>query len=158
MTHPTTHLTRRSALGLLAATPALIAAPTILLAATPRWYTADGAAINGYDPVAYFTDAKPVEGNRDFALDWDGATWLFASAANRDLFLADTMKYAPKYGGYCAYAVSRGYTATTSPRAWSVYEDRLYLNYSRSVRALWAVDKAGNVAKADANWPRVLEA
>jgi len=153
-----THMPRRTALGLLAATPALIAAPTILQAATPRWYTTDGAAINGYDPVAYFTDGKPVEGNREVALDWDGATWLFASSANRDLFQSDTAKYAPRYGGYCAYAVSRGYTATTSPRAWSVYENRVYLNFSRSVRALWAAAKAGNVAQADANWPMALEA
>jgi len=154
MTEPT----RRTALGLMAATSAFVAAPTILRAAEPCWFTPDAMAINGYDPVAYFSDSKPIEGSRDFALEWDGATWLFASAANRATFQADTMKYAPKYGGYCAYAVSRGYTATTSPRAWSVYEGRLYLNYSRAVRALWASDKAGNVAKADANWPKVLEA
>lgn len=151
-------LTRRSALGLLATTPALIATPSLVQAAQPRWFTPEGVAINGYDPVAYFTAETHVEGMARHALDWDGATWHFASAANRDAFAADPDRFAPRYGGYCAYAVSRGYTATTSPRAWSIYEDRLYLNYSRSVRALWATDKAGNVAKADANWPKVLEA
>ena len=114
-------------------------------------------AINGYDPVAYFTEGRPLEGRAEIASDWDGATLRFASAENKALFDADPEKYAPAYGGYCAYAVSKGYTASTDPDAWSIYEGRLYLNYSRSVRALWSVNKAGHVASADANWPGVLE-
>lgn len=153
-----TLMTRRAAIGAVAVFPALIAAPGILRAAEPRWYADDGLAINGYDPVGYFIDEKPVEGSRDLTLDWDGATWAFAFAANRDAFAAAPEKYAPKYGGYCAYAVSRGYTASTSPNAWRVWEGRLYLNFNRAVRALWARDIPGNVAKADKNWPAVLEA
>ena len=86
-----------------------------------------------------------------------GAVMRFASAGNKEMFDADPEAFAPKYGGYCAYAVSRGYTASTDPAAWSIYEDRLYLNYSRSVRALWALNKAGHVESADANWSGVLE-
>ncbi|MEO1705790.1 MAG: YHS domain-containing (seleno)protein, partial [Pseudomonadota bacterium] len=115
-------------------------------------------AINGYDPVAYFTEEKPVEGSAEFTADYMGATFRFASAENRDTFAADPEAYAPQYGGYCAYAVSRGYTATTSPRAWTVHEGKLYLNFNRAVRTLWLRDVPGNVMAGDANWPKVLEA
>lgn len=125
-------------------------------AAEPPVYALNGIAINGYDPVAYFTESKPVEGSGDFTSEWDGAIIQFASAENKALFDGDPEKYAPKYGGYCAYAVSKGYTASTDPDAWSIYNDRLYLNYSKSVRALWSLNKSGHVASADANWPSVL--
>ncbi len=149
-------LTRRSfALGALA-TPLVLATPAF--AAQPPVYAEGGVAINGYDPVAYFTDSAPVEGSADFTAIYEGATFHFASAANRDLFAADPVAYAPQYGGYCAYAVSRGATASTSPNAWTVYEGKLYLNFNRTVRALWSRDVPGNVAAADANWPKVLEA
>ncbi|MEL6608177.1 MAG: YHS domain-containing (seleno)protein [Pseudomonadota bacterium] len=151
-------ITRRTFLAAAAATPLAAALATPALAATPPVYATDGVAINGYDPVAYFTEGKPVEGSADFTADHDGATFRFASAENRDLFVSDTAKYAPQYGGYCAYAVSKGYTAETSPRAWSVVDDRLYLNFNRAVRTIWSTDIPGNIAKADANWPTVLEA
>ncbi|NNE89317.1 MAG: twin-arginine translocation signal domain-containing protein [Silicimonas sp.] len=149
-------LTRRSFLAATAVLPAagLIATPA--LAAEPPVYATDGIAINGYDPVAYFTMSKPVEGEMAHASDWEGVKVLFSSAEHKVMFDADPETFAPKYGGYCAYAVSNGYTATTSPSAWSVYEGRLYLNYNRVVRGLWSRDKAGHVAKADANWPGVL--
>jgi len=147
--------TRRSFLIASASVP-LAAAAMPAFAATPPVYAEDGIAINGYDPVAYFTEKKPVEGNAAFSADHEGATFLFASEANRDAFIADTATYAPQYGGYCAYAVSRGYTATTSPNAWSVHEGKLYLNFNRAVRTLWSRDIPGNVAKGDANWPGVL--
>ncbi|MDD9922286.1 MAG: YHS domain protein [Boseongicola sp.] len=150
-------LTRRNFLmASVAAVPAvaLISAPAH--AAEPPVYALNGIAINGYDPVAYFTESKPVEGSGDFTSEWDGAIIQFASAENKALFDGDPEKYAPKYGGYCAYAVSKGYTASTDPDAWSIYNDRLYLNYSKSVRALWSLNKSGHVASADANWPSVL--
>lgn len=150
--------TRRALLGACAAAPALMLSPTLLRAATPRWFAPGGVAINGYDPVGYFIDEKPLRGSADFRFKWDGAMWHFAFAANRDAFAANPERYAPKYGGYCAYAVSRGYTASTSPRAWRVWEGRLYLNFNRAVRALWERDIPGNVKMADANWPGVLEA
>jgi YHS domain-containing protein len=116
-------------------------------------YSADGAAIAGYDPVAYFTAEEAVAGKSEFTAEFQGATWRFASAENRDLFTADPAKYAPQYGGYCAWAVSQGYTAEIDPDAWSLRDGKLYLNYSKLIRARWALDKDGNIAAADANWP-----
>lgn len=116
-------------------------------------FSADGAAIRGYDPVAYFTQEEPVEGSPEFTFDYLGATWRFASAENRDLFAADPKKYAPQYGGYCAWAVANNYTASIDPHAWSIKDDKLYLNFSKFVRARWALDKSGNIVKADKNWP-----
>jgi YHS domain-containing protein len=115
-----------------------------------------GAAIRGYDPVAYFTDAKPVQGKAQFTHRWNGATWRFASAANRDAFAAAPEKYAPQYGGYCAYGVASGYAVKTEPDAWSVVDGKLYLNYDRGVQATWAKDPAAYIRKADANWPKAL--
>ena len=116
-----------------------------------------GTAIDGTDPVAYFTEGKPVEGSSDFTHDWNGATWRFVSAENRDKFAADPAAYAPQYGGYCAWAVAQGYTASTDPEAWSIVEGKLYLNYNKDVQARWEGDVPGNIAKADGNWPTVLE-
>ena len=115
-----------------------------------------GVAIDGYDPVAYFTDGKPVEGRKEFAYDWGGATWRFASAGHRDLFAAAPGKYAPQYGGYCAWAVSNSYTADTDPQAWSIVDGRLFLNYSLEVRSKWEQDVPGNIGRADRNWPKLL--
>ncbi|MEE8310160.1 MAG: YHS domain-containing (seleno)protein [Hyphomicrobium sp.] len=140
-----------AAVALLRITPAAEAAPPV--------YTGivKGVAVGGYDPVAFFTDGKPAKGNKDLTTNYDGATWRFASAANRDAFQADPVKYAPQYGGYCAYAVSKGSTAKGDPQAWTVHDGKLYLNYNKNVRAMWAKDIPGNVKKGDANWPAVLE-
>lgn len=116
-----------------------------------------GVAIKGYDPVAYFTDGKAVKGDPDHSFEWNGAEWRFASAAHRDLFKADPVKYAPQYGGYCAWAVSRGYTAGIDPDAWKIVNGRLYLNYSLKVQKQWAEDIPGNIAKAEENWPKILK-
>jgi len=121
--------------------------------AGPTVYTADGAAIEGHDPVAYFTDGKPVKGKAEYSHDWMGATWRFVSAGHRDAFAADPERYAPQYGGFCAWAVSQGYTAEIDPAAWHIENGRLYLNYSKSVQARWAQDIPGNIAKADGHWP-----
>ena len=116
-----------------------------------------GVAVGGYDPVAYFTEKKPVPGKTDITLEHDGVTWRFSSAANRDAFKADPAKYAPQYGGYCAWAVSQGYTAKGDPNIWSITGGKLYLNYNASVQKSWDQDVPGLVKKADANWPKVLE-
>jgi YHS domain-containing protein len=113
-------------------------------------------AVSGFDPVAYFTAGKPVEGSKEFTASWNGAEYRFASAANRDRFKADPARYAPQYGGYCAWAVSQGYTAPADPKVWKVINGRLYLNYDAAVGRKWAADIPGFVAKADANWPKVL--
>ena len=131
--------------------------PLSLRAEKPVNTTFTGVAIKGYDPVAYFTVGKPTKGNSDFSYDWNGAEWRFATAVNRDLFKADPVKYAPQYGGYCAWAVSRGYTAGIDPDAWKIVNQRLYLNYSLKVQAQWSEDIPGNIAKAEENWPKLLK-
>ncbi len=151
-------LTRRTFLASAAALPAATFFAQTATAAEPPVYATGGIAINGYDPVAYFTEGKPVEGSPDHTADWEGATLQFASAENKAMFEGNPEKFAPKYGGYCAYAVSKGYTASTDPAAWSIHEDRLYLNYSKSVRALWAARKRHHIEQADMNWPSVLVA
>lgn len=115
-----------------------------------------GAAINGYDPVAYFKDGAPVKGDTGITHSWNGAEWRFASAENRDVFARAPEAYAPQFGGYCAWAVSQGYTASTDPNAWRIVNGKLYLNYSRRVQRRWEQDVSGNIAKGNANWPDVL--
>lgn len=118
--------------------------------------TSKGIAINGYDPVAYFVQGEPVAGLEEHSAMWKRARWYFSSAENRALFVADPEKYAPQYGGYCAYAVSRGYTATTVPEAWTITDGKLYLNFSLGVRDLWRRDMEENISRADKNWPGVV--
>lgn len=115
-----------------------------------------GVAIEGYDPVAYFTDGRAVEGKKGFETEWNGATWRFASAEHRDLFAEDPEKYAPQYGGYCAWAVSQGSTAGIDPEAWKIHDGKLYLNYDKSVQEKWLADMEDLIAKGDANWPKLL--
>ena len=135
---------------------ALLVLSPVAFAKPPVFETRAGA-IRGYDAVAYFTESKPVRGNKDYVVEWNGARWYFASAENRDRFEADPNKYAPQYGGYCAWAVANGYTASTDPDAWTVVNGKLYLNYSAGVQQQWAQDIPGNIAKADKNWPNALE-
>ena len=116
-----------------------------------------GIAIKGYDPVAFHKAGKPAEGSSKFELEWKDAKWRFASAEHRDVFRADPTKYAPQYGGYCAWAVAQGTTAGVDPEnAWKIVDGRLYLNYSVEVKKKWEMDIPGNIKKADANWPGVL--
>ena len=119
--------------------------------------TFSNIAVSGYDPVAYFTDGKPVEGRAEFEYKWNGATWRFASAENLAAFKANPEAYAPQYGGYCAWAVSQGYTASADPTAWRIVGKKLYLNYNHEIQRQWAQDAPGNIAKADKNWPTVLD-
>jgi YHS domain-containing protein len=113
----------------------------------------NGVAIEGYDAVTYFTDGKPLKGDRKLSYQWEGAIWLFATPAHRDEFASSPAKYAPQYGGYCAYAVSEGYTAKIDPEAWKLVDGKLYLNYSKSVRDKWQKDQARRISTADKNWP-----
>ncbi len=132
--------------------PALLMVTRPLLAAE-KVFARGGAAIRGYDPVAYHLEQKPVKGEAEYRLDWKGHEWRFKSAANRDLFAADPEKYAPAYNGFCAYAVSEGYTASTVPEAWTIRDGRLFLNYSLSVRSTWLKDVDDRIAAGDRNWP-----
>lgn len=121
-------------------------------------YFVDGnnIAIRGTDPVAYFTQGGPVAGRAEFTHTWNNAVWQFASAENRDTFAANPEAYAPQYGGFCAWAVSQGYTASIDPNAWKIVDGKLYLNYSRGVQRDWERDIPGNISRADGNWPAVL--
>lgn len=155
-------LPRRAALTLCAA--ATLAAATLPIAAPaeakePPVFTSwlSDLAVSGYDPVAYFKQGKPVEGSAAHEHEWNGATWRFASAENLEAFKADPAAYAPQYGGYCSWAVSRGYTASADPEAWKIVDGKLYLNYSKSVRRQWEQDVSGNIAKADRDFPGVLD-
>ncbi|SIO02842.1 YHS domain-containing (seleno)protein [Vannielia litorea] len=144
-------LTRRL---LLATALAALALP--VSADEPPVFEVSDLAIQGYDPVAYFTEGRPVEGTNAHQVMWMGATWRFASAANREAFERNPQKYAPQYGGYCAYAASQGYVAPTDPAAFTVHDGKLYLNYSQRVRGIWEKDIRGFVAAADATWPKPL--
>jgi YHS domain-containing protein len=112
-----------------------------------------GVAIKGYDPVAYFTDSKPVKGSPEFAYSYMGVTYQFSSAAHRDEFAKTPEKYVPQYGGYCAYGVSQNHTAPIDPEAWTIVEGKLYLNYSKAVKKTWSEAIPGYIQAADKNWP-----
>ena len=117
----------------------------------------DGVAIGGYDPVAYLSEQKAVKGSSAFTSVFNGSVFQFKSVANRDAFIASPEKFAPQYGGYCAFGVSRGYKAATSPEAFTVVDGKLYLNYDTEVRSMWAKDLPGYISKADKNWPAVQQ-
>jgi hypothetical protein len=124
--------------------------------AAPVNVDAQGVALHGYDAVAYFTQGKAVAGSAQFEHTWSGARWRFASAANRDSFATAPEQYAPQFGGYCAWAVSRNYTADIDPEAFAVVNGKLYVNYSSFVQARWRLDRDANIAKGHANWPGLL--
>lgn len=118
--------------------------------------SAEGVAIKGYDTVAYFNDIKPTMGRSEFKYVWRGAEWRFDSSGHLEKFKKDPEKYAPRYGGYCAYAVSQGKTADIDPEAWTISEGKLYLNLDKDVQRLWEKDMQEYIRKADENWPRML--
>ena len=149
-------LDRRTFLRITAATPLAMGLPAAVLASTPPIYAERGVAIDGTDVLSYFDLGEPIEGNPDTALDWNGAAWHFANAENRDRFAAAPETYAPQFGGYCAYAVSEGYTASTVPHAWKIVDGKLYLNYSRRIQRRWERDIPGRIAAGNANRPSVL--
>ena len=136
-------------------------AAAMLLACAPAiagdYFEKDGVAIRGYDPVAYFTQSKPVRGSPAHKAEFRGSTFHFASQANRDAFAADPAKYAPQYNGYCAFGVAGGYKAAIDPAAFTVVDNKLYLNYNAAVQKQWRADVPGFVAKADRSWPAVAK-
>ncbi|WP_415896124.1 YHS domain-containing (seleno)protein [Neptuniibacter sp. PT34_22] len=109
-------------------------------------------AIHGYDPVAYFTNEKAVEGSAKFTATHDGAIYRFASAKNRDLFNANADKYAPQYGGYCAMGVALNKKLDVDPQAFHIENGKLYLNLNKDVQKKWLTDVPGNLKTADRIW------
>jgi YHS domain-containing protein len=120
-------------------------------------YSTKNGAIKGYDPVAYFTDGKPVKGLDSIALNWQGATWHFANSHHRELFIAEPEKYAPQFGGWCAYGWSKGYPAKIEPEAWSIVDNKLYLNYNLEVRDDWEKKRAEYIQKAEMSYQKVFK-
>ena len=112
----------------------------------------DHVAISGYDTVAYFTDGKPMKGSSEFEYVWDDAKWRFASAAHRDLFIADPDRYMPQYGGYCAAAMRKGVLVPADPEAWAIVDGKLYMIHTKPGVGPWKVHAAENVKQADKKW------
>jgi len=134
------------------------AVPTAAFAAKPPVYTGvcSNVAVSGYDPVAYFTQGKPVRGSKQFTTTHNGAEYRFANAKHLAAFKASPAKYAPQYGGYCAWAVAQGYTASADPNVWKVVGGKLYLNYNAEIGKKWEKNIPGFIASANKNWPKVL--
>jgi YHS domain-containing protein len=112
-----------------------------------------GQALEGYDPVAYFNASAAERGKAEFSYQWQGAQWRFTSAANRAAFIAEPSRYAPQYGNYCAYAVSRGTTARGDPNHWAIVDGKLYVNNNRFAQQLWNENRPGIISAGDLNWP-----
>lgn len=148
--HPTSFTRQLAVVAALSLSAAAWAGQTV----APVFSTAEGA-IRGYDPVAYFTEKKAHKGKPEFSYAWQGAEWHFASQKNLDAFKADPEKYAPQYGGYCAYGVAQGYTPEIDPQAFKVVDGKLYLNLSRDVLKRWQKDIPGYVRDANKNWPEL---
>ncbi|MBR9812749.1 YHS domain protein [bacterium] len=117
------------------------------------WFS--DTAIKGYDTVAYFTEGQPTKGSDDFTAQWSGATWKFANAEHLAKFEADPEKYAPQYGGHCAFAVAKGDLVKIDPEAWSIVDGKLYLNYSESIQEKWDANRGDFIARADQQWPEI---
>ncbi|CAM2930411.1 YHS domain-containing (seleno)protein [Moritella viscosa] len=113
-------------------------------------------AVSGYDTVAYFTQSKAVKGLKKFTYEYKGEDWYFSNSQHLALFKQEPTKYAPQYGGYCAYAVANNGTASTDPTQWTIVNGKLYLNYNADIRQQWLKDKLNFIVKADQNWPHVL--
>lgn len=114
-------------------------------------------ALNGYDTVSYFLESKPLKGLKEYNTVYNGATWHFASKENLHTFILDPERYAPQFGGYCAYAVSRNTTASVKPHIYNIHDGKLYLNYSQGVQKRWLKNLKKGIQKANKNWPKVLD-
>lgn len=150
-----------------AAFAALFVVPALAISATPALSEAEvnvapgktlagpGVAVHGYDPVAYFTEQRPVQGSSEFQTVHENATYRFASAQNLAAFKANPEKYVPGYGGYCAYGVSVGAKFDGDPRFWKIVDGKLYLNLNRKIQQTWQKDIPGNIVKADETWKKI---
>ena len=163
MQHLTTRkLKRRSALALgviavLFSTAARAAEPPINTLKNNFLGGRTDTAINGYDAVAYFTVGKPLKGQDSLATEWMGAKWKFSSQAHLDLFKSNPQKYAPQYGGYCAYGVTQGKLVKVEPDQFTLRDGKLYLNYDADIQAKWLKDPAGHIKDADAKFQALLK-
>lgn len=116
-----------------------------------------GKAIKGYDPVAFFKNAEPIKGKDSISYTWKDAKWLFVNRENMESFKADPERFAPQYGGYCAYGTADGHKAPTQTETWTIIDKKLYFNYSNKVKELWNTDQKRFIEKADKNWIEIKD-
>lgn len=113
-------------------------------------------AVGGYDTVEYFKQNKAIKGKNEFQTEWKDTIWLFSSKKNLNAFLKSPEKYAPQYGGYCAWAIAHGYDARGDPLVFSIVNDKLYLNYNRDVQKQWEKNIPRFIKNADKNWKKLI--
>lgn len=121
------------------------------------FFETDGVALRGYDPVAYFASAAAQKGQSQYSYEYKGSKFYFVSDANRRAFMEMPEKYAPQFGGYCAFGTAQGYKVSTQPDAFAIVNDKLYLNYDKKVQGIWKQDVPGNIQRAEKNWPEVSQ-
>lgn len=117
----------------------------------------NGKAIRGYDPVAFFTEGKALMGKDSFSYQWQSATWTFNKKENRELFIAEPEKYAPQFGGYCAYGMAEAHKAPTKTNTWTIVDGKLYFNYNKQVQQAWMKDQASLIQEANKHWPGIKD-
>ena len=127
----------------------------VLAAQKPEIFSTEEGAIQGYDPVAFFKENKPVVGRKEFTCSWSNASWYFSTQENLDFFKADPAHYAPQFGGWCAYGTASGHKSPTQPETWTIVNDKLYFNYNTAVQKLWNKNQKGLIEQANKNWPTV---
>lgn len=120
-------------------------------------FNKNGVAIGGYDVVAFYEESKPVMGNKKFSYQWQDANWYFANQQHLDSFKLSPVKYAPQYGGYCAYGTAEGHKAPTEIETWTIVDGRLFFNYNKAVQKLWLKDQQVLIKKADEQWPLIKD-
>ena len=153
-------LLRAGAAAVVFALVAALGSPTALRAATTERVVTDrntGLAIYGVDPVAYFTDKKPIVGRAEFEFRFAGTIWRFRNEGNRAAFVADPRTYMPRFGGYDPVGIARGISTPGYPQLWAIAKDRLYLFYTAQARAAFLADPGAAIAAAEARWPQVVE-
>jgi len=135
----------------------LVVASLTSFAQESEIFAPEGMAINGYDPVAIFRESKTVKGFDSLSYTWMDASWYFASRENLEAFMNDPERYAPQYGGYCAYGVSEGHKSPTEIDTWTIVDDKLYFNYNRNVKKKWDQDRERRIKRADEQWKTVKD-
>jgi YHS domain-containing protein len=135
----------------------LIFSTLAMFAQKSEVFNPSNGAIHGYDPVAYFKESEPVKGDPKLSVPWKGASWYFVNQQDLDAFKSNPEKYAPQYGGYCAYGLTKGKKVPTSPDSWAISEGKLYLNYDKDVQAKWKEKQKENIEIANSKWPTVKD-
>ena len=146
----------RAALCLIAALTLATPAPAAEVREPEIWTDMHGRALKGYDPVAYHLERRPVQGTQDFAYEWKGAEWWFSSAENRDRFIADPDRWAPQFGGYCAWGIAKDRVVGINPTIFRIFDDKLYLNLNMKVHKEWLGKHGSFIARANNKWPEIL--